>query len=76
MAKIKKTKKKAVARVKKKPVLGDGLDNVFRMIVLASKRAKEIQMGSKLLIETQNVHPCLISIEEIKKGKVRCKEEA
>ena len=72
MAKAKK--KKALSRTKRRIVSSDGLDNTFRMVVLASKRAKEILMGAKPLIETHNIHPCLIAIEEIKKGKVKYKE--
>jgi len=79
MAKTKKKKKvlsrtRARTREKKKPVSENKLDNTFRMVVLASKRAKEIFMGEKPLIETNEVHPCLIAIEEIKKGKVKVKE--
>jgi len=73
---MKTKKKKVLSRTKKKkrPVPTDGLDNTFRMVVLASKRAKEILMGEGPLIETHNVHPCLIAIEEIKKGKVKYKK--
>lgn len=77
MAKTKKKKKvlsRTRARAKKKPVFENKMDNTFRMVVLASKRAKEIFMGEKPLIETNEVHPCLIAIEEIKKGKVKVKE--
>lgn len=59
---------------KRKPFQENGLDNIFRMTVLASKRAKEILMGGKPLVDTQNTHPCLIAIEEIRKGKVKYKE--
>lgn len=77
MAKTKKKKKvlsRTRVREKKRPVPENKLDNTFRLVVLASKRAKEIFMGEKPLIETDEVHPCLIAVEEIKKGKVKIKE--
>lgn len=70
----KEGKKGGTARAKKKYISTNGLDNTFRMVILASRRAKEILMGDKPLIGTTNVHPCLIAIEEIKKGKVKYKE--
>ncbi len=70
----KEAKKKETARAKKKCISTNGLRNTFRMVILASRRAKEILMGDKPLIETANVHPCLIALEEIKKGKVKYKE--
>ena len=70
-----KRRKKKLSQTKEKSFSDNGLDNTYQMVVLASKRAKEIFMGAKPLIETNFSDPCLIAIEEIKRGKIRYKEK-
>lgn len=70
----KESKKKQLSRTGKKAVSPNGLDNVFRLVVLASKRAKELYTGAKPYVETNSTKPCLIALEEIKAGKIRYKE--
>ena len=68
------SKKKEAVRAKRKIIPTNGLGNAFRLVVLASMRAKEIYAGGKPLIETISTKPCLIALEEIKSGKIRYKD--
>lgn len=69
-------KKGAGPRLKKKSSSDNGLDNnIFCRVILAARRAKELIMGEKPLIDSQTVHPCLLAIEEIKRGKIKCREK-
>ena len=61
--------------MQKKIFSNNALDNSFQMVILASKRAKELANGKKPLIKINSSHPCVIAIEEIKRGKIRCKEK-
>ena len=63
------------SRMKKRPFSSNELDNSFQMVILASKRAKELLNGAKPLIRTNSSHPCEIAIEEIKRGKVGYKRK-
>ena len=68
------SKKKELGRAKRKVAVSNGLDNAYRLVVLASMRAKEIYAGGKPLLETTSTKPCLIALEEIKSGKIRYKD--
>lgn len=71
---VKKAKKKELTRPRKKIVFNNGLDNAFRLVILASKRAKELYSGAKSLIETNSIKPCLVALEEIKSTKIKYKD--
>ena len=50
--------------------------SIYRLVILASKRAKEIAEGSPALIETTHKKVTSIALDEILQGKVLCKAEA
>lgn len=50
--------------------------SVYRLVILAAKRAKEVAEGSPLLVETSQQKVTSIALEEILQGKVLYKTEA
>ncbi|HJL93524.1 MAG TPA: DNA-directed RNA polymerase subunit omega [Woeseiaceae bacterium] len=46
------------------------IDNIFDMILLASKRAKRIANGAEPLVERENDKPTVIALREIADGKM------
>lgn len=53
-------------------ILKEG-DSIYTLVMLASKRARQIIEGSKPLIETDSKKPVSIAIEEILAGKITYK---
>lgn len=53
-------------------VLKNG-DSIFKITLLAAKRAVELENGAKKLIETNSTKFSSIALEEIAQGKVRYK---
>jgi len=53
-----------VARVTVEDCL-EKLDNRFKLILVASKRAREIAMGSEPLVEWENDKPTVVALREI-----------
>jgi len=53
----------------------DKADNsIYKLVIIAANRAKEIASGKPLLLETpKSDKPTTIALEEIAAGKVRCK---
>ncbi len=51
------------------------LDNNFLLATMVAKRAKELRMGAKTLVESKHKLPIKIALEEIKAGKVYLKEK-
>ncbi|MBU3911481.1 MAG: DNA-directed RNA polymerase subunit omega [Candidatus Omnitrophica bacterium] len=51
-------------------VLKNG-DSIFKITLLAAKRAVELENGAKKLIETDSTKFSTIALEEIAQGKVR-----
>lgn len=45
-------------------------DSRYTLVILASKRAREIVEGSKPLVETDSVKPVSIALEEIMADKI------
>lgn len=52
----------------------DRCGSVYKLVLLASKRAKELADGSKRLIETDTRKVTSVVLEEIEAGKVRINE--
>lgn len=54
----------------------DKTDNsIYKLVVLASKRALEIAEGQPKLVDTQpSVNPATVALYEIAAGKVTCKK--
>jgi DNA-directed RNA polymerase subunit omega len=51
--------------------LMDGFDSNYRYILVAARRARQLQGGAPPVIETQSRKPCRIAQDEIKAGKVK-----
>lgn len=51
--------------------LMDGFDSNYRYILVAARRARQLQSGARPLIETPSRKPCRIAQEEIQAGKVK-----
>jgi DNA-directed RNA polymerase subunit omega len=51
--------------------LMDGFDSNYRYILVAARRARQLQSGAPPVIDTQSRKPCRIAQDEIKAGKVK-----
>ena len=51
--------------------LMDGFDSNYRYILVAARRARQLQSGAPPVIETISRKPCRIAQDEIKAGKVK-----
>jgi DNA-directed RNA polymerase subunit omega len=49
----------------------DVLDSNFRYVVMAARRARQLQNGSQPLIESRSNKACRVAQEEINAGKVK-----
>jgi DNA-directed RNA polymerase subunit omega len=47
-----------------------GFDSNYRKVMVAARRARQLQSGSRALIHTQSTKPCRIAQEEITAGKI------
>jgi DNA-directed RNA polymerase subunit omega len=48
-----------------------GLDSNFRYVVMAARRARQLQNGSQPLIDSHSNKACRVAQEEIAAGKVK-----
>ena len=46
------------------------VDNRFQLVLVASKRARQISMGSTPLVPIENDKPTVLALREIAEGKV------
>lgn len=53
----------------------DKTNSVYKLVILASKRALELNNGSPKLVETESKKVSTIALEEIKQGKIGMKEK-
>ena len=51
--------------------LMDGFDSNYRYILVAARRARQLQGGARPLVETIARTPCKIAQQEIEAGKVK-----
>jgi len=51
--------------------LMDGFDSNYRYILVAARRARQLQSGAPPVIETSSRKPCRIAQDEIRAGKVK-----
>ncbi len=51
--------------------LMEGFDSNYRYILVAARRARQIQAGAKPMVEVNSRKPCRIAREEIVAGKVK-----
>jgi len=49
----------------------DGFDSNYRYILVAARRARQLQGGAQPVIDTHSRKPCRIAQDEIKAGKVK-----
>ena len=48
----------------------DSIDSNFRYVVMAARRARQLQNGSQPLIDSRSTKACRVAQEEIAAGKV------
>ena len=46
----------------------ENVENRFQLVLIASKRAREIAMGSDPLVERENDKPTVLALREIAEG--------
>ncbi|MFB3917721.1 MAG: DNA-directed RNA polymerase subunit omega [Terriglobales bacterium] len=49
----------------------EGFDSKYRYILVAARRARQLQSGARPAIESASRKPCKIAQDEIKAGKVK-----
>lgn len=49
----------------------DGFDSNYRYILVAARRARQLQSGAPPVVETSSRKPCRIAQDEIRAGKVK-----
>ena len=49
----------------------NGFDSNYRYILVAARRARQLQSGSRPLVETSSRKPCRIAAQEIQAQKVK-----
>src|SRR5689334_4447118 len=68
----KKRRRRVVASGRENTMkLMDGFDSNYRYILVAARRARQLQGGAPPVIETPSRKPCRIAQDEIKAGKVK-----
>lgn len=50
--------------------LETGFDSNYRKVLVAARRARQLQNGSHALVSTQSTKPCRIAQDEIDAGKI------
>jgi len=63
-----------MARVSKNKLQGK-VDSVYRLVLIAAERAKQLSKGAKPLVTTDAKKPPTIALEEVLAGKVKYEEE-
>jgi DNA-directed RNA polymerase subunit omega len=51
--------------------LVEGFDSNYRYVLVAARRARQIQNGARPVVDTHSRKPCRIAEEEIHAGKVK-----
>jgi DNA-directed RNA polymerase subunit omega len=49
----------------------EGFDSNYRYILVAARRARQLQSGAKPMVETASRKPCRVAMDEIDAGKVK-----
>jgi DNA-directed RNA polymerase subunit omega len=49
----------------------NGFDSKYRMILVAARRARQLQSGARPAVETNTRKACKVAQEEIRAGKVK-----
>ena len=48
----------------------DNIDNIFEMVLVATKRARRLAHGADALVELENDKPTVIALREIAEGHI------
>jgi DNA-directed RNA polymerase subunit omega len=48
----------------------DKVDNRFELVLIASKRARQLSMGAEPLVELENDKPTVLALREIAENKI------
>lgn len=48
----------------------ENVDNRFRLVLIATKRARQLALGAQALVDEENDKPTVIALREIAEGKV------
>jgi DNA-directed RNA polymerase subunit omega len=48
----------------------DNVDNRFELVLIASKRARQLSMGAEPLVELENDKPTVLALREIAENKI------
>lgn len=48
----------------------DHVDNRFELVLVASKRARQLSMGAEALVELENDKPTVLALREIAENKI------
>ena len=59
----------AVARITVEDCL-DNVDNRFQLVLIATKRARQISAGSAILVDEENDKPTVLALREVAEGKI------
>ena len=51
------------------------VDNRFALVLLASKRARQLMAGARALVEHSKNKPCVLSLREVATGRVKFDRE-
>jgi DNA-directed RNA polymerase subunit omega len=51
--------------------LVDGFDSNYRYILVAARRARQLQSGARPMVDTHSRKPCRVAQDEIRAGKVK-----
>ena len=64
-----------IARISKDK-LDEKIDSVYRLVIIASRRARQLGKGAKPLVKTNAKKPSTIALEEILAGRVSYEDES
>ena len=48
----------------------DNVDNRFQLVLIATKRARQISAGSAILVDEENDKPTVLALREVAEGKI------
>lgn len=61
--------------VAREKLLDKSCESVYKLVILASKRALEIAEGQpKLVVVNASMKPSTVALHEIAEGKIRCRK--
>lgn len=64
-----------MTKLEMEKVMAKADNNVYKLVILASKRVRQLKEGSPKLIKTDSQNPTTIALEEIAAGKIGYKEK-